>query len=82
MFGDVEKEVDGVVIVRRFLCAVLGTCLAIFGNCSPLESITSDVAGWDVSACVSGFDVCWDLFWDNSDKFEEGFTDAMDTLFP
>lgn len=42
----------------------------------------NNVAGWDVSACVTGFDTCWELFLDNSDKFEDGFVAAIDGLGP
>jgi len=49
-------------------------------GCKLLESLTSDVGGWDVSACVDGFGTCWELFWDNSDKFEDGFVDALGGL--
>ncbi len=47
-----------------------------------VEGAVSNVAGWDVSACVSGFGTCWDLFWDNSEKFEDGFVAALDGLGP
>ncbi len=47
-----------------------------------VEGVVSDVSGWNVSACVSGFSTCWDLFWDNSEKFEDGFVAAIDGLGP
>lgn len=49
-------------------------------GCKLLEKSLEDVYTWDISACVSGFDVCWELFFDNADKFEDGFVDAMNTL--
>jgi len=57
-------------------------CLLIFSGCGLLERMTSNINGWDISACVDGFDVCWEFFWDNSDKFEDGFVEAMGTLVP
>jgi len=65
---------------RKIYYLVFLTCLALCGGCRLLESSVSDVQGWDISACVSGMDTCWDLFWDNSDKFEGGFADAMGGL--
>lgn len=57
-------------------------CCLFNSGCNLLESPLQNVNSWDISACVSGFDTCWELFWDNSEKFEDGFVDAMDTLFP
>lgn len=51
-------------------------------GCRLLESAVSNVGGWDISACIGGLDICWELFLDNSDKFEDGFVDAIDTLVP
>jgi hypothetical protein len=64
--------------MRKILCTLLlSLCLLVCSGCTLLEGTVSDVQGWDLSACVDGFGTCWDLFWDNSDKFEDGFTDAM-----
>lgn len=49
-------------------------------GCKLLEVAVSDIGGWDVSACVSGFSTCWELFRDNSNKFEGGFVDALNGL--
>jgi len=49
-------------------------------GCNLLEGAASDVQGWDISACVDGLGVCWELFFDNADKFEDGFVAAMDSL--
>jgi len=62
-----------------FTLIVVG-CLFWCGGCNLLEKSLEDVYTWDVSACVSGFDTCWELFFDNIDKFEDGFVDAMNTL--
>lgn len=52
---------------------IVGTLLMIFvwigfvsllfgcSGCKLLESATSDISGWDISACVSDFDTCWEL---------------------
>lgn len=65
----------------RILCTFLLTvCLITCSGCDLLEGAVSNIEGWDVSACVDGFSVCWELFWDNSDKFEDGFADAMGRL--
>lgn len=66
----------------KMLCVFFLTACLLCNGCNLLESVASDIGDWDVSACISGLDVCWDLFWDNSDKFEDGFTEAMGTLFP
>jgi hypothetical protein len=55
-------------------------CLLGCNGCGPLENITSDVGGWNLSACVSDFGTCWELFLDNRDKFADGFVSAMNTL--
>ncbi len=78
MFEIGAQVLDGETMMRRILCTLLLTlCLLVCNGCTLLEGAVSDVGGWDVSACVDGFSVCWDLYWDNSDKFEDGFTDAM-----
>ncbi|KKN98898.1 hypothetical protein LCGC14_0141390 [marine sediment metagenome] len=61
--------------VLLIICLVLGCC-----GCNLLEIATSDINGWDMSACVSGFDTCWELWSDNADKFEGGFVDALEGL--
>lgn len=67
--------------VRMILFVVfLTACLFGCSGCNLLEGDVNDIGGWDISACVSGFDTCWELFWDNSDKFEDGFVDAMGTI--
>lgn len=68
--------------MRKMSCVFfLTTCLVLCSGCNLLEGVASNVAGWDVSACVSGIGVCWELFWDNSEKFEGGFVTAMGGLF-
>lgn len=67
--------------MSKILCTLLlVVCLFGCSGCNLVEGLVEDVGGWDVSACVSGFSTCWDLFWDNSDKFEDGFVDAMSNL--
>lgn len=65
----------------RILCT-LSLIVCLFGcvGCDLLENAVSDIGGWDVSACVDGFGVCWELYFDNVDKFENGFVEAMGTI--
>jgi hypothetical protein len=68
-------------------CNVIAAFLIIIGlllcsGCRLLETVASDVGGWDMSACVSSFDTCWELFTDNTDKFEGGFVDAIGSISP
>jgi len=75
------KVLDGAIAVRKISLTVLITvCLFWCGGCNLLEGAASDIQGWDISACVNGFGVCWELFFDNADKFEDGFVAAMDGL--
>ena len=72
---------NGVVVMGKILCTfILTVSLLGCGGCKLLEGATSDIYGWDVSACVSGFSTCWELFTDNADKFEGGFVEAMEGL--
>jgi hypothetical protein len=81
MFENEAKEVGGVIVIYKILCTLLLIiCFLGCNGCDLAEGLVSDVDGWDVSACVSGFDVCWELFTDNADKFEDGFVEAMDEL--
>lgn len=74
---------NGVVVMRKILCTlILTACLLGCSGCKLLEGVASDVQGWDISACVSGFSTCWELFTDNADKFEGGFVEAVDGLAP
>lgn len=67
--------------MSRIACTlVLTACLFLSSGCDLLESATSNVGGWDVSACASGFSVCWELFSDNADKFEDTFVSALDAI--
>lgn len=66
-------------IISTFLMILL---LIGCSGCKLLESATSNISGWDISACVSGFDTCLELFTDNVDKFEDGFIEAIDILAP
>ncbi len=65
----------------KILCTLILTgYLFGFIGCNLLENVVSDVKGWNVSACVDGFSTCFELFRDNSDKFESGFVDALNAL--
>ena len=65
----------------KILCVFfISICLFGCSGCKLLENAVSDVDGWDVSACVDGFGTCWELFFDNVDKFEGGFVDAMESI--
>ena len=69
--------------MRKIACTfVLTAILFLTSGCPLLENATSNVGGWDVSACVDGFGTCWELFWDNSEKFEDGFVAALDGIGP
>jgi hypothetical protein len=81
VLGNVVVEVDGVILVCKISCIIFLTIsLCLSSGCTLLESLTTNVGGWDVSACVTGFDTCWELFTDNSEKFEDGFVAALDSL--
>lgn len=42
-------------------------------GCNLIENQLTDISGWDLSACYDGFNTCWELFTDNSDKIYGGF---------
>lgn len=77
---------DGEKKMSKVACTlILAVLLFLTSGCLHerlIEGAVSDVSGWDISACVSGFSTCWELFWDNSDKFEDGFINAIDGLGP
>ena len=77
---------DGVKKMSKIICTLILTAtLFLTSGClhkKLAENAVGNVAGWDVSACVSGFGTCWELFWDNSEKFEDGFVAALDGLGP
>ena len=62
------------------MCIMLCILLLLTGGCRILESLTNNINGWDLSACVDGFSTCWELFTDNADKFEGSFVEAMENL--
>lgn len=70
--------------MSRIACTlILTAALFLTSGClheGLVEGAVSNVAGWDVSACVSGFSTCWELFTDNAEKFEGGFADALDSI--
>lgn len=63
--------------IRKISTIFFFTCLTMCSGCKLLEGAVSNVDGWNISACVDGFDVCWELYRDNKDKFADGFADAM-----
>lgn len=67
-------------VYKRLVSLFIVVCLLGCGGCEILENLTQDIDGWDLSACVSGFDTCWEFFWDNSEKFENGFVETVDRL--
>lgn len=66
--------------IRKISVVLFLTGLIMCNGCRLLEGVASDVGGWDISACVSDLDTCWELFTDNTDKFEGGFVEAMGEL--
>lgn len=55
--------------VGKNLCIIaLIICVSICGGCNFLETMVSDVGGWDFSACVDGFGTCWEFYFDNADN--------------
>lgn len=67
--------------MNRILCTLFFTiCLLGCNGCKPLENLTNDVSGWNLSACVSDFGTCWKLYFDNRNKFANGFAGAMNAL--
>ncbi len=77
---------DGEKKMSRIVCTlILTAALFLTSGCLHkrlVEGVVGNVGGWDVSACVTGFGTCWELFWDNSTRFEDGFVDALDSLGP
>ncbi len=73
---------------KRFLntlltLAVLWTIVTIVilcSGCNIAEYSVSNVRGWNLSACVSGFDTCRELYEDNESKFDNGFVSGMNNL--
>lgn len=56
----------------KILCTLFFMiCLLGCNGCKPLENLASDVNSWNLSACVSGFGTCWELYFDNKDKFTD-----------
>jgi len=55
--------------MRKSLCIIILTVGAMFCNgCKLLETMVSDVGGWNFAACVDGFSTCWQFYWDNADN--------------
>jgi len=54
--------------------------LPICGFVGCIEAGVTDIRGWDLSACVSGFDTCYELFMDNSNLILDGENNVIYTL--
>jgi hypothetical protein len=65
------------------LLLLLSLFIIFLSGCDLLTSATSNISGWDVSACFedsSSFGTCFSLFWDNKDKISGGETAISQTL--
>lgn len=65
---------------KIYLALFLVIGLVAIGCGSVAEKVAGDINGWDISACVSGFDTCWDLYKDNESKFDNDFVVGMEKL--
>lgn len=63
--------------MKKVSVSLMSMMLYLCCGCNLLESLVSNVDDWDLSACVSGFSTCWELYWDNSDKFDSSFIDGI-----
>jgi hypothetical protein len=61
-------------------CFVIAALLCLVSGCDLLGGASNLIIGWDVSACVSGYETCLELFSDNVEKFDNGFMPAIDLL--
>jgi len=66
----IRKNVLSFLLISIFFCFLSG--------CTLFEYVLSDVSGWDLSACIDGFDTCFELFLDNSDKVGGDFVTAFE----
>lgn len=59
--------------------AIVVLLVLFISGCGVIENSLVDINGWDLSACVDGHEVCWELFWDNSDRLlgEEVITQGL-----
>lgn len=66
--------------LSRILCIAIS--LLLISGCGILENSLTDIDGWDLSACVSGYDTCLELFLDNSDRILGGEQVIINNLTP
>ena len=53
----------------KWVKAIFFGSIVFVSGCGLVESSVTNIQGWDLSACIGGgFDVCWELFSDNSDQ--------------
>lgn len=57
--------------MKNLIYVLMAFLLVSISGCSVAEWAVSDIAGWNLSACISGYDTCLELFWDNMDKFPD-----------
>ena len=65
---------------KEYLCLLLSFLLCFTLGCDLLEWALTDIGGWNLSACVDGYDTCWELFMDNKDFIldgEQGVNNAL-----
>lgn len=62
----------------RWIKAVFFAGIIFISGCGVVETATTNIYGWNLSACIGGgFDVCFELFTDNSDKIIGGFSGEL-----
>ena len=68
--------------MKKILSIIFCVGVLFIAGCGVVENSLTDISGWDLSACVDGFDTCWDLFWDNSDRILGGEPAIIENLTP
>lgn len=58
--------------MKKMLFMIFTFIVFLISGCGILENSLTDISGWDLSACVDGFDTCYELFDDNSDLIFSG----------
>ena len=67
--------------MRRWgIITILSVIILLCSGCEPIEWFLSDISGWNLSACVDGFNTCYELFMDNSDRILGGPAVVEDVL--
>ena len=67
---------------KRHAAACLALLVSLLGGCvldGPAEWALTDISGWNLSACWSGFGTCYELFTDNQERILGGQT-AIDVV--